>query len=75
MQKKIFFFLDKVKIISTVGAFYYRKKIFFNTIKSSPVTTFAVIRSPYFNESAYLFFVISVGASVQGLGGYSFLVI
>lgn len=40
---------------STVGAFYYRKKIFFNTIKSSPVITFAVIRSPYFNEAAYLF--------------------
>ena len=74
MQKKISFFLDKVKIL-LLGRFITEKKIFFNTIKSSPVTTFAVIRSPYFNEAAYLFFVISVGASVQGLGGYSFLVI
>lgn len=68
MQKKIFFFLDKVKIL-LLGRYMT------NTIKSSPVITFAVIRSPYFNEAADLFFVISVGASVQGLGGYSFLVI
>lgn len=53
---------------STVGAFYYRKKIFFNTIKSSPVTTFAVIHSPYFNEAAYLFFCDFSGSLCAGSG-------
>ena len=72
MQEKIFFFLDKVKIL-LLGRFITEKK--YSSTPSSPVTTFAVIRSPYFNEAAYLFFAISVGASVQGLGGYSFLVI